>query len=231
MPAIGMIEKQNGLIDGFIRVRHDLRMSHTERSPAYIWFDLEFTDLDPSKACLLQVAMLATHPDLLPLQPGDQGLNLCLKLPNDVPVSEWVEQNLSDLLTRCRSEQAIEQGEAARQIMDYMDRVIGPPAEDIKQRPVLAGNSVHNDWRLACRHYPQFIERLHYRLLDVTALKLHWQDWLHQPEFDKEQARLVQEYLPFEATSLAGQPHDAHYDILASIAELNFYRQRMLKQP
>ncbi len=187
--------------------------------------------MDPDKAHILQVAVLATDPQLNPLESGDRGLNLCLKLPADASVSAWVAENLSDLLTACRDPGALEQNSASQLITNYVDRVAGPAPEDIKERPVLAGNSVHADWRLACMHFPELIERLHYRLLDVSTLKIHWQDWLGQPEFDKEDANLVLEHLPFKITTLAGQPHDAYYDILASIAELNFYRQRMFQHP
>ncbi len=209
---------------------HDVGMNNPQMHAAYIWFDLEFTDLDPAKARILQVAVLATDVHLQPLPSGDQGLNLCLKLAEGAHISPWVEENLADLLARCRSAEALPPETAARMLVEYMDRVVGPPAEDISDRPVLAGNSVHMDWRLACQHFPRFIERLHYRMLDVSSLKLQWAGWLDRPEFDKDDAAVVEANLPFSVDALAGQPHDAHYDILASIAELHYYRQHMLQE-
>ena len=212
-------------------MRHDAGMSTTESAPRYIWFDLEFTDLDPDKAHILQVAVLATDVHLQLLQPDDKGLNLFLKLKDGATISEWVEQNLPDLLAVCRSEHALDAQAAETRITAYLDRIAGPAPDDIRERPVMAGNSVHNDWRLACMHYPALIARLHYRLLDVSTLKQQWQGWLGQPEFDKDDASLVKQYLPFEAGDLEGKPHDAYYDILASIAELNYYRQRLPWSP
>ena len=42
--------------------------------------------------------------------------------------------------------------------------------------------------------------------------------------FDKEKDDMIRAYFPGEFNSLTGA-HDAHFDVLASIAELNFYRQ------
>jgi oligoribonuclease len=91
---------------------------------------------------------------------------------------------------------------------------------------VLAGNSVHNDWFLMRRFLPQFAGRLHYRLLDVSTLKIQWQDWIGQAAFDKENIDLLNEYYP-DGDLPAVQSHDALFDIKASIAELAFYRSQL----
>jgi oligoribonuclease (3'-5' exoribonuclease) len=110
------------------------------------------------------------------------------------------------------------------------------------QRPVLAGNSVHTDWWLARRFLPLFSSRLHYRHLDVTALKLEWQR-LHPDvesgascssieasclSFEKENPEIIRRYFPEAVLSGAGSRHDAYYDVQASIAELAFYRRFLL---
>ncbi len=195
----------------------------------YCWFDLEFTDLDPAKAAILQLALWLTDVDLRPLEPGDTGLNLVVQLPPDTPVSPWVAEHLADLLERCRSPAATPVGAVEQLCTQYLDRLLGPPVTDITLRPVLAGNSVHNDWRLAALHFPALLERLHYRLLDISTLKQQWLTWLGQPEFEKEDAALVKRWLPFDHIDPAGQRHDAFYDILASIAELHFYRTQWLQ--
>jgi oligoribonuclease len=198
-------------------------------SAIYFWFDLEFTDLDPAKAQILQVAAWATDVHLQPLMPDDRGLNLILRLEDNTPVSPWVEDNLADLLKECRSPRSVPPGVVEIMLMRYLDRVAGPPAADIKDRPVLAGNSVHNDWRLAAIHYPALVNRLSYRLLDVSTLKQQWQGWMGQEEFNKEDAACVQAFLPEPFGTVSGARHDAYYDILASIAELNYYRQKLLR--
>lgn len=199
--------------------------------PIYLWFDLEFTDLDPNKARILQVAALLTDVHLKPLKTDDTGLNISVALPEGAPVSAWVEENLADLVALCRSDKATPADQVEAMLLDYLSDQVGTIAENIQERPVLSGNSVHNDWRLAAIHYPQLIAQLNYRLLDVSTLKQQWLGWLERPEFDKEDATIIAEHLPFEHVPLEGRRHDALYDVLASIAELNYYRQYMLMPP
>ncbi len=204
-----------------------LCMNISETQPVYLWFDMEFTDLDPSRARILQVAALLTDAALQPLDETDRGLNFHVYLDPDAPVSEWVQENLAPLLQMCRTPQAVQPGAVEIMLTRYVDRLVGPAAEDIKARPAMAGNSVHSDWRLASIHYPALIDRLHYRLFDVSTLKQEWEGWWQQGEADKESAEWVQRNLPFEVPVIEGAVHDAYYDVLASIAELNFYRSQL----
>jgi oligoribonuclease (3'-5' exoribonuclease) len=73
------------------------------------------------------------------------------------------------------------------------------------------------------------VARLHYRQLDVSALKILWLGAGRGPEFKKEDAALVQQYLPGWNMPAQAQRHDALYDVLCSIAELNYYRQHFLR--
>ena len=210
------------------RVETNMNDSTQSSAPLlYCWFDLEFTDLDPAKAHILQVAMLITDVHLQPVLPDDAGLNLIVRLDDQAIVSGWVQENLADLLGQCRQDDAISPDSVQALLLAYLSKAGGTGIEEIKERPVLAGNSVHADWRLACMHYPDLITQLTYRLLDVSTLKQQWTGWWQQPEFDKEDAGLVERNLPFPATHLAGKPHDAYYDILASIAELHYYRRQL----
>lgn len=196
-------------------------------SPAYLWFDTEFTGLDVRHARLLQVALLVTDTTLRRLVPPSDDLNLCIRLDPDVVVSEWVEKNLADLLTRCRSDKAVSVEEADRRLAALVDRTVGPPAKEIKRRPVLAGNAVHMDMELVRRFLPEFASRLHYRLLDVSALKVIWNDSRPGQEFDKDSPDTIRRYLPESLDLPAADKHDAYYDIHASLAELNYYRENM----
>lgn len=190
---------------------------------AYVWFDAEFTSLDLDTARLLQVAVIITDSGLNRLHPEEQDLNLCIQLMEGEQVSPWVEENLSALVTQCRSGDAVGLPEADQCIAAFIDRVCGAPSESISDRPVLAGNSVHNDWFLLRKYMPLFKSRLHYRLLDVSTLKIQWQDWVGREAFDKENVNLLNQYFPGGGID-AANAHDALFDIKASIAELAFYR-------
>ena len=125
-----------------------------EITPAYLWFDAEFTSLDPDQGRLLQVALLVTDANLKRLAPPERDLQLNIRLDPDVPVSDWVEKHLAGLLATCRSENAAPLGEADRRLAALVDEAVGPAADNIKRRPVLAGNTVHMDVALARKFLP-----------------------------------------------------------------------------
>src|SRR5512137_2952605 len=106
----------------------------------YVWFDTEFTSLDLEKAWLLQVAALITDSSLKRVLPPEKDLSLNIRLAPGMEVSEWVEENLPDLLKKCRSPQAVEISEADHLLAAYVDEAAGSPAEAENSRPVLAGN-------------------------------------------------------------------------------------------
>ncbi|RKX45675.1 MAG: hypothetical protein DRP64_04345 [Verrucomicrobia bacterium] len=197
-----------------------------KKSKAYIWFDAEFTSLELDQARLLQVAVIVTDTNLRRIAPPEADLNLCIRLEEREVVSPWVAENLPVLVEKCRTAEAVSIAEADRQIAALLDQYCGTPCSEMADRPVLAGNSVHNDWFLMRRFLPLFGSRLHYRLLDVSTLKIQWMDWVEQQPFDKENVDLLNQYFPGGGIS-AANAHDALFDIKASIAELAFYRSRL----
>lgn len=203
-------------------------MSDTElkKTNAYAWFDAEFTSLELDQASLLQVAVILTDTELNRLHPAEADLNLCIKLEEGEEVSPWVAENLPGLVMQCRSAEAVTIAEADRKIAALLDQYCGTPCAEMGDRPVLAGNSVHNDWFLMRRFLPQFGSRLHYRLLDVSTIKIQWQDWAGQKPFDKESIEQLNQYFPGGGIDTANA-HDALFDIQASIAELAFYRSKL----
>jgi oligoribonuclease len=73
---------------------------------------------------------------------------------------------------------------------------------------VLAGNSIHNDRIFIKKWWPEVEALLHYRMLDVTTLKIIMQG-KYGYEFEKNDA------------------HRAFDDIQASIAELQHYLEKL----
>ncbi len=196
----------------------------------YVWFDTEFTSLDLEKAWLLQVAALITDSGLKRVLPPEKDLSLNIRLAPGMEVSEWVEENLPDLLKKCRSPQAVEISEADRLLAAYVDEAAGPPAEAENSRPVLAGNSVHMDWMIARRFLPLFSERLHYRHLDVTSFKLEWQRLHPGTDLEKDEKKFILRHFPGAVLPAEEARHSAYFDIQASIAELSFYRKNLLRK-
>jgi oligoribonuclease len=195
-------------------------------STAYVWFDTEFTSLDLDEAQLLQVAVMLTDKDLKRITPPEEDLNFHIRLSDTVPLSPWVEKNLPELVKKCRSHGAVSLEEVDEKLTAFVDRWCGTPTKTIQKRPLMAGNSVHTDWMLARKFLPTFTSRLHYRLLDVSALKIQWLDLTEGAEFQKDDLKTVKKYFP-EADLRRLRQHDAYFDIVASAAELAYYRAHM----
>lgn len=194
----------------------------------YLWFDTEYTTLDMERAELLQVSMCVTDAKLRRVLPPEKDVNLYLHFGGKA--DPWVEENLGTVLEKCRASD-ISLEDADEFTAKHLDDLFGDPKTEIRQRPVLAGNSVHADWFLVRRLMPKLLSRIHYRLLDVTSIKLEWMRYHKGSTFDKENPGQVKRFFP--AAVLDGDigPHDAYYDVQASIAELAYYRSRMQKKP
>jgi oligoribonuclease len=197
--------------------------------PYLVWFDTEYSTLELEQAHLLQVAMVITDMQGRRIAAPEQDLVTAVRLPPGVPVSDFVAKECPDLVTQARSEATPTVAEVDRILAARIDALAGPMASKIKDRPILAGNTIHADWWFAHRFLPKFLARLHYRMLDVSALKILWLDAKLGPEFAKENITLMQDYLPGWTLPKQAKRHDALYDVMCSIAELNFYRQNFLK--
>jgi oligoribonuclease len=191
-----------------------------------VWFDTEYTDLNLEGARILQIAAAITDPDLCRVHPAEEDLCMPVRLPEDATVSPWVAEHLAPLLAACRGPEAVSLAEAETALFGLLDRAAAAVEGPVEF--VLAGNSVHADWWLARRDLPRFIARLHYRQLDVTAFKLEWRERQPAELFEKDNADMVRAWFP-DARLDGVVQHDARYDIQASIAELAFYRARLLQ--
>ena len=198
-----------------------------QQTAAYAWFDAEFTSLELERARLLQVALVLTDSQLRRITPPEEDVNLFIRLEPEEAVSPWVQENLPDLVEKCRSTDAVSLETADARLADLLDRWVKNPEKEMAGRPVLAGNSIHNDWFFVRRFLPAFSSRLHYRLLDVSALKIQWNDLQGEAAFDKESLETLNQFWPGGFSAL--QAHDALFDAKASIAELAFYRTHLFR--
>lgn len=194
-----------------------------------VWFDLEFTSLDFERAHLLQAAMVVTDLDLRRVGPPAHDLVCSVRLPPRARISPWVRENLPDLVAASRGPLSVPVAELDRRLAARLDGIVGPPSAEVTGRPVLAGNSVHADWHIARRLLPAFSARLHYRHLDVTPFKLLWESARRRESFDKQDPVEVRRWFPQAVLPAGAREHDAYFDTQASIAELAFYRARLLR--
>lgn len=202
----------------------------------HCWFDTEYSELDLDRARVLQVALVVTDAELRPVGgasvdiPDDlltkDGFSAVLELPPREEISQHVLDHYQPLLERCEHE-----GRKAEEIDGflaiYLDQFPESRAENLRDRPVLSGNSIHADYFLARRYFPRFMDRLSYRLFDVTTFKLEWQAHYREEKFVKlGHPERIREYYPGQ-DEIRGGKHDAYFDVQASIAELAFYRSRL----
>lgn len=199
-------------------------------SSYYVWLDTEFTSLELEQARILQIAAMITTPDLRRVAPANHDLVLSVALAPNQHISPWVEENIPAVVAACRGPDAVPLPELDLRLCNFIDSIVGPAAEDISNRPVLAGNSLHADWFLLRRFTPRFLQKLHYRMIDVSSLKLQWLDHFGGAPFDKDHAENLRPHFPDLNLLDGAAPHDAYYDIQASAAELAYYRSQLVRQ-
>lgn len=202
-----------------------------EKAPGYLWLDAEFSSLELENAEILQIALIATDSELKRLAPPEQDVNLFIKRADDRGISPWVKENIPHIVKGCFGPDAVTAEDAEVRLCGAIDRVMGPIREKPGDRPLVAGNSVHNDWHLLRRVMPGILRRAHYRLLDVSTLKTQWTDFWGGEAPPKDDPAFVKAYFPEASLKTGMEAHDAYFDIQASIAELAYYRERLALRP
>jgi oligoribonuclease len=170
-----------------------------------VWIDLEMTGLDPKCEVILQAALIITDAQLTPLesfcvdiwQPED-------RLSSMVPfVRDMHTKN--GLLDRCQKS-TVDTRDAEQRLMEMITGWC-------PYRPVLCGNTIGSDRKFIDKYMPSLAGYLHYRMVDVSSLKVLCNLWYPESPYDK----------PRDAQ------HDALFDIEQSIKELAHYRATMLR--
>ena len=132
-----------------------------------LWIDLEMTGLDPEKDRILEVAAIATGWDLEEMADYEGVVKVDEDLIRERMVGEFWEKNHE---SRDGLIQQNASGQSAREIEDellkFVDKWYG-------KEVILAGNSIHQDRKFIDREWPRLAERLHYRMLDVSAWKVY----------------------------------------------------------
>ena len=199
-------------------------------APGYLWLDAEFSSLELETAEILQVSMMATDAKLNRLAPPGKDVNLFIKRADDRGISPWVKENIPHIVRECLKPSAVTLSDAEVKLCRYIDEVVGPIQRETDARPLIAGNSVHNDWMLVRKFFPGVLHRAHYRLLDVSTLKTQWMDWAGREAPPKETVEFIRKWFPGASLKDDMAEHDAYFDIQASVAELAFYRANLFQR-
>ncbi|WP_025673443.1 oligoribonuclease [Salinivibrio socompensis] len=171
-----------------------------------IWIDLEMTGLDPDTHKIIEIATIVTDAQLNILAEGPV---LAVHQPQSEldKMDDWCTQThtQSGLVARVQQSQVSEH-DAIEQTVAFLSQWVPAGVSPI------CGNSVGQDRRFLYRYMPALERYFHYRTVDVSTLKELTRRW--QPEILNDFSK--------KGTHLALD------DIRESIAELQFYRERIL---
>jgi oligoribonuclease len=172
-----------------------------------VWIDCEMTGLELGHDALIEVAVVVTDADLVPL---DDGLDVIVHA-DDATLEGMVpfvrDMHATSGLTVEVRESTIGLAEAEQLVLDYVRRHVPEP----RSAP-LCGNSIATDRGFLARDMPALDAHLHYRMIDVSSLKELAKRWY--PRVYQSQPR-------------KGLAHRALADILESIRELAYYRKTL----
>ena len=179
-------------------------MSKNDLDLPMVWMDLEMTGLDDQTCTIVQIATIITdsslnelaHKDIVVWQPESS-------LESMVPIVRKMHTD-NGLLDRIRaSDTSLDQAESA---------TLSMVQEHVPyRRGILAGNTIWQDRRFLIRYMPLLEKFLHYRMVDVSSIKLLAGAWYKH----KKDA-------PAKRSS-----HTALEDIRQSIEELKHYREHV----
>jgi oligoribonuclease len=161
-----------------------------------LWLDLETTGLDPDNDEILMVAASRTDE-------AGKMMTSVLTTVSPTKALKDLDPVVQEMHTRSGLwDMVCSDGKTAREAEARVFQLIAPG-----EKLVLAGNSIHFDRRFIIKHMPALHKVLHYRMLDVSSLKVAAGVWGIPPAPTGE------------------KKHLALYDIKDSIAEFLYYRK------
>jgi oligoribonuclease len=173
-----------------------------------VWIDLEMSGLNLKKDYILEIAVILTDGNL---NNKIYGPEIIIKQDKSLldSMDAWcTEHHAKSGLTEkvLKSEYSMEQAE--KKVLDFITSHIPE-----YQAGVLAGNSIHVDRSFLLKDMPKIANHLHYRIVDVSSIKVLSQAWYPDLKYPRKK-----------------NVHRALEDIEESIEELQFYRKNVFKQ-
>lgn len=163
-----------------------------------LWVDLEMTGLSPEKDRILEIAAIATDFEFNEIAQFEAVVKVPEELMKERMVGEFWEKNAGsrDALI-AQNASGKESAEVEKEVLKFIEDNFGTEV-------YLAGNSIHQDRKFIDMEWPKVAEKLHYRMLDVSAWKVYFENALGKKFVKRDM-------------------HRALDDINGSIEELKWY--------
>ena len=172
-----------------------------------VWIDLEMTGLNPQIHKIIEIATIITDSELniiakgpdLVINASDDDLNKMNTYVRDMHTKSGLidEVRKSSLTIR----------DAEIETLEFINEHI-----KAKNKPPVCGNSIGTDRRFLAAQMNDLENRFHYRVVDVSSIKELANRWY--PDVDRN--------IPSKAEN-----HRALEDIIESIEELKYYREKL----
>jgi len=213
-------------------------MSNSEKKANLLWVDLEMTGLEPEKDRIMEVAAIATDWEFNEIASMTATVKVDLEIIEKRMTGKFWEENAESKRALVKANETGESsGEVERKLLEFLDGYFvkdeksseigeksdfaaeiavdekNDSAKKSKKYPdkntiYLAGNSIHQDRRFIRHEWPALDKKLHYRMLDVSAWKVYFENALGT-HFNKP------------------EKHRALDDIKGSIEELKYYLKKL----
>ena len=130
----------------------------------FFWLDLEMTGLDPEKEVIIETAVIITNDQFEELDSYHcvvQQNQEYLEKMDKWNTKQHKKSGLYELVPKGIPQSQMETGLLALVEKHYQD-----------EKVILAGNSIYQDRLFIRKYLLKFEEKLHYRMLDVSAWKI-----------------------------------------------------------
>ena len=137
-----------------------------------LWIDLEMTGLNPEEDKICEVAAIATDMDLNEIATYEAVVKVNDKIMKERMVGEfWEKNNKSRDALFEQNKNGKDVKEVEKDLLSFLDK-------NFDKTVYLAGNSIHQDRKFIAKEMPELDKRLHYRMLDVSAWKIYFENAL-----------------------------------------------------